>query len=397
MTRAMNIQRTGSDVIVNGRDYRLPKAPTVVRLHRRLGARLHRGARSSAGLAPNFARLMRDGANLLARLASSRASPTRTTCRSSPARRPRCTASPATTSTTRDAGKEVMMNDPRFLRAPTIMQGLPRRRRQGRGGHRQGQAARAARQRASTCRAAAPSLLVGEGRQGDAGRERHRRRARAASACRCRRSTAPSCRSSCSPPASSCSSASGPTSCICRPPTTSSTRPRRAREIANAFYAMMDGYLGELDAAGLRARAHRRPRHERQAPAERRARRDLPAGRCSTTGSAQGAARVILPITDPYVVHHGALGSFATVYLPAGADADALLAALARAARASRSRSTRDEACARFELPADRIGDLVVVSSRHKVLGTARDAARPVRPRPSRCARMAASPSSACR
>jgi phosphonoacetate hydrolase len=29
---------------------------------------------------------------------------------------------------------------------------------------------------------------------------------------------------------------------------------------------------------------------------------------------------VILPITDPYVVHHGALGSFATVYLPAGAD-----------------------------------------------------------------------------
>ncbi len=34
----------------------------------------------------------------------------------------------------------------------------------------------------------------------------------------------------------------------------------------------------------------------------------------------KGAARVILPITDPYVVHHGALGSFATAYLPAGAD-----------------------------------------------------------------------------
>jgi phosphonoacetate hydrolase len=31
------------------------------------------------------------------------------------------------------------------------------------------------------------------------------------------------------------------------------------------------------------------------------------------------AARVILPITDPYVVHHGALGSFATAYLPNGA------------------------------------------------------------------------------
>src|SRR5207237_5598135 len=26
--------------------------------------------------------------------------------------------------------------------------------------------------------------------------------------------------------------------------------------------------------------------------------------------------RVILPITDPYVVHHGALGSFAVIHLP---------------------------------------------------------------------------------
>ena len=32
-------------------------------------------------------------------------------------------------------------------------------------------------------------------------------------------------------------------------------------------------------------------------------------------GYGTGATRVILPITDPYVVHHGALGSFATVYL----------------------------------------------------------------------------------
>ncbi|MEK7976014.1 phosphonoacetate hydrolase, partial [Burkholderia contaminans] len=43
----------------------------------------------------------------------------------------------------------------------------------------------------------------------------------------------------------------------------------------------------------------------------------------------EDAARVILPITDPYVVHHGALGSFATVYVPATADAEALRARLA--------------------------------------------------------------------
>ena len=27
------------------------------------------------------------------------------------------------------------------------------------------------------------------------------------------------------------------------------------------------------------------------------------------------SSKLILPITDPYVVHHGALGSFATIYL----------------------------------------------------------------------------------
>ena len=39
-------------------------------------------------------------------------------------------------------------------------------------------------------------------------------------------------------------------------------------------------------------------------------------------------ARVILPITDPYVVHHGALGSFATVYLQ-GVEPAAALAIIA--------------------------------------------------------------------
>jgi phosphonoacetate hydrolase len=81
------------------------------------------------------------------------------------------------------------------------------------------------------------------------------------------------------------------------------------------------------------------------------------------------AARVILPITDPYVVHHGALGSFATVYLPAGADA-AELAARIGARRGIETVLTRAAAAERFELPADRIGDLVVVSERSVVIGT---------------------------
>ena len=113
--------------------------------------------------------------------------------------------------------------------------------------------------------------------------------------------------------------------------------------------------------------------------ADRRAGRDLSAGAARRRLGKAGKARVILPITDPYVAHHGALGSFATVYLADGQAGppwrrgsptlDGVEVAIAR-----------DEACRRFELPADRIGDVVVISTRHKVLGTARAQARSFRP-----------------
>jgi phosphonoacetate hydrolase len=82
-------------------------------------------------------------------------------------------------------------------------------------------------------------------------------------------------------------------------------------------------------------------------------------------------ARVILPITDPYVAHHGALGSFATVYLPEDADLGDLLNRL-RAVEGIELALPRDEASRRFELPPDRIGDIVTISTVHKVLGTSR-------------------------
>ena len=91
------------------------------------------------------------------------------------------------------------------------------------------------------------------------------------------------------------------------------------------------------------------------------------------TGSAQGKARVILPITDPYVVHHGALGSFATSICRAdvsGAQVIERIGALAGIEVGADARA----ACERFELPTDRIGDLVVVSRLDVVLGTRRDA-----------------------
>ena len=72
-------------------------------------------------------------------------------------------------------------------------------------------------------------------------------------------------------------------------------------------------------------------------------------------------------------MHHGALGSYATIYLPEGTDVNALLDAGCARSMASSWRSRATEACKRFELPADRFGDVVVISTIHKVLGTARE------------------------
>ncbi|MDR0439538.1 MAG: phosphonoacetate hydrolase, partial [Candidatus Accumulibacter sp.] len=70
----------------------------------------------------------------------------------------------------------------------------------------------------------------------------------------------------------------------------------------------------------------------------------------------------------PYVAHHGALGSFATIHLPADEDASATGARIA-ALPGVELVLPRAAAAERFELPADRIGDLVVIGERSVALG----------------------------
>jgi phosphonoacetate hydrolase len=80
--------------------------------------------------------------------------------------------------------------------------------------------------------------------------------------------------------------------------------------------------------------------------------------------------RVILPITDPYVVHHGALGSFAQVHLPAGQfqSASKILAFIEQLPGITEVLN-RARAAQLLELPEDRMGDVVVCSGRDVVLG----------------------------
>lgn len=77
---------------------------------------------------------------------------------------------------------------------------------------------------------------------------------------------------------------------------------------------------------------------------------------------------VLLPITDPYVVHHGALGSFATVHLAPEQDATAVGSYIAQLDGITEVHD-RAAAIRLLELPGDRIGELVVLSARDVVIG----------------------------
>ena len=84
-----------------------------------------------------------------------------------------------------------------------------------------------------------------------------------------------------------------------------------------------------------------------------------------------GAARVICPITDPFVHHHGALGSFVRVYAREPGDIAAMMATTAELPGVA-GVFERAEAAARFELPFDLEADFVVLGDAATAVGATR-------------------------
>ena len=84
------------------------------------------------------------------------------------------------------------------------------------------------------------------------------------------------------------------------------------------------------------------------------------------------AGQTLCPITDPYVAHHAALGSLAWVHLDDPGDLDRARSALA-ALPGVEGVLDRAAAAAAFDLPADRIGDLIVLADAETVLGRSRE------------------------
>jgi phosphonoacetate hydrolase len=360
----MNVQRPPT-VAVNGREYKFPKSPTVVVcIDGSEPGYIERAI--DAGLAPHFARLMRDGANLTALSAMpSFTNPNNMSIITG--RPPAVHGIAGNYFYDREAGKEVMMNDASFLRAPTIMQEF----------HDAG-----AKVAVVTAKDKLRAML-GKGLDMASGR------AIAFSSEKADQATVqangigdvltrvgkplPEVYSS---DLSEFVMAAGVSILQKERPdlmylsTTDYVQHKAApgSEFANSFYAMMDRYVGELDAAGaVLVMTADHGMNDKHLPNKQPDVIYLQTLADEWLG--KGVARVILPITDPYVVHHGALGSWATIYLPQSEAAETI--ERLRSVEGIDVVISAGEACKRFELPADRIGDIVVISTVHKVLGTA--------------------------
>jgi len=137
---------------------------------------------------------------------------------------------------------------------------------------------------------------------------------------------------------------------------------------AISFYEVFDRYLGELHAAGasivITADHGMKAKHLSDGSPDVVYLQDV-----LDDWYGAGNSRVILPITDPYVVHHGALGSFATAYLPKDTDIEEAINKLSEIDGLDVVISKQD-AASRFELPEDRLGDIVLVSTERKTIGT---------------------------
>ena len=353
-------------VVVNGRTYNKPSAPTVVIcIDGSEPGYIEKAI--EAGVAPTFARFMTNGANLIAEcVIPSFTNPNNLSIITG--RPPAVHGIAGNFFYDQAAGVEVMMNDPKFMRAPTILAAL-----QGAG-----------------CKVAMVTakdklrLLLSNGLDYSGGRAIAFSSERADKATKADNGIdnvtefvgmdVPDVYSA---GLSEFVFAAGVKLVETFRPdvmylsTTDYIQHKAApgSKIANDFYAMIDGYLARLDALGCvvvaTADHGMNDKHLSDGSPDVLYLEPLFDGLIGA-----GKARVILPITDPYVAHHGALGSFATVYVPPGTNVADLTSKL-RATPGIERVLSREEACAEFELPPDRLGDIVVISTRHKTLGTA--------------------------
>jgi phosphonoacetate hydrolase len=87
----------------------------------------------------------------------------------------------------------------------------------------------------------------------------------------------------------------------------------------------------------------------------------------------RGSTRVICPITDAFVAHHGSLGGFVRVWCRDGRASPEAVRRFAATIPGVEAALGRDEVCRRFDLPPDREGDVAVLASPGVCIGAAEE------------------------
>ncbi len=142
-------------------------------------------------------------------------------------------------------------------------------------------------------------------------------------------------------------------------------------EVANKFYSMFDKYIGQLDAIGatiiITADHGMKPKSKEDGSPNAIFLQDYLDDKFN-----KNKTKVILPITDPYVVHHGALGSFATIYLEDKNDLEDVIMEIKKI-KDIEVVLNKEEGCSQYNLPKDRMGDIICMSSEFMTIGSSKD------------------------
>jgi phosphonoacetate hydrolase len=86
----------------------------------------------------------------------------------------------------------------------------------------------------------------------------------------------------------------------------------------------------------------------------------------------KGDTKVICPITDYFVAHHGALGGFVRVYCKGGKAKPEQVMKLVEPIKGVEKVLDKRTICAQYDLPPDREGDVAVISDRGTCVGASK-------------------------
>ena len=138
-------------------------------------------------------------------------------------------------------------------------------------------------------------------------------------------------------------------------------------DIANAFYQMIDSYIEKLLSFGCKVAFTADHGMKAKSNADGTPNviylQDL-----LNKNFPKESCNVICTITDPYVIHHGALGSFVTIYIENKEKINEIKEYIQKIEGIDVA-LTKEEAVRKLNQPKDRIGDLVVTCKASFALG----------------------------